>query len=128
MLKHHDWVKWGLETLGRAPINKKSINPWTNPIMVVPKKSQPNEPPKRRIYVDLYGKLCGPKVFITLDIRSGYYHISLSKKYPNQEQLLLPLLANFSSMQSYLGCHKFQPNFKTSFVKLQWIISTIWDI
>ena len=31
---------------------KKSINPWASPIIVVPKKSAPGEPPRWRMFVD----------------------------------------------------------------------------
>ena len=29
-----------------------SVSPWASPIVVVPKKSTPNEPPRRRLCVD----------------------------------------------------------------------------
>ena len=78
--------------------------------MIVPKKSAPGEPQRRRMCVDyrrinklqpevtkadggkecisliplpkideLYAKLKGYKVFSSLDLRSGYYHIGLSE-------------------------------------------------
>ena len=79
--------------------------------MVVPKKSAPSEPPRRRMCIDfhavnalqpkvvkadskakgnltlhplpnidqLYAQLRGAKVFMTLNLRSGYYHIELGK-------------------------------------------------
>ena len=108
-LKHFDWVKKEITTLECAGIITKSISPWASPVVIVPKKSAPREPPQRRMCVDfrklnkqlpevhnmsggkgcislvplpkideLYAKLQGYKVFSTLDLRSGYYHIGLS--------------------------------------------------
>ena len=51
-LKHHDWVKQEIETLLEAGIIEDSISPWASPIVVVPKKSAPGEPPRRRLCVD----------------------------------------------------------------------------
>ena len=59
-LKHHDWVKKEIEILDRAGIINKSISAWASPVVIVPKKSKPGEPPKRRMCVDfrrLNGKL-----------------------------------------------------------------------
>ena len=90
---------------------KKSISPWASPIVLVPKKSAPGEPPGSRMCIDfrklnelqpevchtdletggnislvplpkidkMYSRLRGAKVFSTLDLRSGYYRISLSE-------------------------------------------------
>ena len=51
-LKHHKWVQEEIETLERAGIIAKSMSPWASPIVVVPKKSQPGEPPKKRLCID----------------------------------------------------------------------------
>ena len=51
-LKHHRWVQEEIETLERAGIITKSMSPWASPIVVVPKKSQPGEPPKKRLCID----------------------------------------------------------------------------
>ena len=98
-----------ISTLERAGIITKSISPWASPVVIVPKKSAPGEPPQRRMCVDfrklnktqpevhnmnggkgcislvplpkideLYAKLQGHKIFSTLDLHSGYYHIGLS--------------------------------------------------
>ena len=48
-LKHHRWVQEEIETLERAGIITKSMSPWASPIVVVPKKSQPGEPPQEEI-------------------------------------------------------------------------------
>ena len=86
------------------------MSKWASPIVIVPKKSAPGEPPKRRLCIDfrkvnelqqevitagktngqisihplqkideMYAKLKGAKVFSTIDLRSGYHHITLSK-------------------------------------------------
>ena len=51
-LKHYSWVQQEIETLEQAGIIKKSLSPWASPIVVVPKKSRPAEPPRQRMCVD----------------------------------------------------------------------------
>ena len=51
-LKHHKWVQEEIETLERVGIIAKSMSPWASPIVIVPKKSQPGEPPKKRLCID----------------------------------------------------------------------------
>ena len=51
-LKHYDWVQKEIITLERAGIITKSISPWASPVVIVPKKSAPGEPPERRMCVD----------------------------------------------------------------------------
>ena len=51
-LKHHQWVQDEIETLERAGVITKSMSPWASPIVVVPKKSQHGEPPKKRLCID----------------------------------------------------------------------------
>ena len=51
-LKHAEWVKRELNILEQAGVIVKSISPWASPIVVVPKRSAPGEPPKRRLCVD----------------------------------------------------------------------------
>ena len=53
-LKHHDWVKKEIEEIECAGIIEKSLSPWASPIVIVPKKSGPGEPPKRRMCVDYH--------------------------------------------------------------------------
>ena len=86
----------------------RSISPWASPIVIVPKKTEPGEPPRRRLCVDYrvinsllpevqkahskakgvltlvplpqieYARLRGSKIFSTFDLRSGYHHMALS--------------------------------------------------
>ena len=51
-LKHYEWVQREIESLKRAGVITKSMSKWASPIVVVPKKSAPGEPPKRRLCVD----------------------------------------------------------------------------
>ena len=48
-LKHYEWVQKEIESLECAGIITKSMLPWASPILIVPKKSSPGEPPKRRL-------------------------------------------------------------------------------
>ena len=109
-LKHYEWVQREIESLEHAGVITKSMSKWASPIVIVPKKSAPGKPPKRRLCVDfrkvnelqqevitagktkgqisihplpkideMYAKLKGAKVFSTIDLRSGYHHITLGK-------------------------------------------------
>ena len=51
-LKHAEWVKKELNILEAAGIIVRSVSPWASPIVVVPKRSAPGEPPKRCMCVD----------------------------------------------------------------------------
>ena len=51
-LKHVEWVQKELEILERAGVIKRSMSPWASPIVIVPKKTEPGEPPRRRICID----------------------------------------------------------------------------
>ena len=51
-LKHYEWVQREIESPERASVITKSMSKWASPIVVVPKKSAPGEPSKRRLCVD----------------------------------------------------------------------------
>ena len=51
-LKHAEWVKRELNILEATGIIVRSVSPWASPIVVIPKRSAPGEPPKRRMCVD----------------------------------------------------------------------------
>ena len=121
-LKHYSWVQQEIETLEQAGIIKKSLSPWASPIVVVPKKSGPGEPPRQRMCVDfrkindlqpqvrrvdsatsgnislvplpkidkMYAVLHGAKIFTTLDLRSGYYHINLDEESKAKTAFVTP--------------------------------------
>ena len=125
-LKHYEWVQREIETLERAGIVERSISHWASPVVIVPKKSAPGEPPRRRICVDyrilnklqpevmkadsgkgcisliplpmidgLYAKLKGYKVFSSLDLRSGYYHIGLTELAKPKSAFILSSLPKY---------------------------------
>ena len=51
-LKHYDWVRQKIETLEKSGVIERSLSRWVSPVIVVPKKSTPDEPPRRRLCVD----------------------------------------------------------------------------
>ena len=51
-LKHYDWVHQEIETLEKSGVIERSLSRWASPVIVVPKKSAPDEPPRRRLCVD----------------------------------------------------------------------------
>ena len=51
-LKHVDWVQKELDTLEKAGVITHSVSPWARPIVIVPKRTEPEEPPKKRLCVD----------------------------------------------------------------------------
>ena len=61
-LKHVEWVHKELDILEKAGVIVRSVSPWASPIVIVPKKSEPGEPPKRRMCVDyrMLNKLLTP--------------------------------------------------------------------
>ena len=51
-LKHYDWVCQEIETLEKSGVIERSLSRWASPVIVVPKKSAPDEPPRRKLCVD----------------------------------------------------------------------------
>ena len=51
-LKHYEWVQKEVEQLGRTGIITRSVSPLASPIVIVTKKSAPDEPPSRRMCID----------------------------------------------------------------------------
>ena len=121
-LKHYDWVRREIETLEKAGVIERSLSPWASPVIVVPKKSAPDEPPRRRLCVDyrrvnalqqevkrtdrstgcltlyplpkideMFAKLGGAKVFSTIDLRSAYYHIGLTRELQAKSAFVVPM-------------------------------------
>ena len=52
LLKHYEWVHKEIESLECVGIITKSMSPWASPIVIVPKKTSPGDPLKRRLCVD----------------------------------------------------------------------------
>ena len=132
-LKHVEWVKKELNILEAAGIIVRSVSPWASPIVVVPKRSAPGKPPKRRMCVDyralnkllppvkkahsnakgilslvpltkideIYAYLKGSKVFSTLDMHSGYYHVEMTEEARPKTAFTLP--ANLGKWE-FLRC------------------------
>ena len=51
-LKHTTWVQRELEILEKAGVIVRSVSPWASLIVMVPKRTAPGKPPKRRLCVD----------------------------------------------------------------------------
>ena len=118
----------------KAGIIERRISPWTSPVVIVPKKSTPGEPPRRRMCIDywrinklqlevtkadsgkgcislipllkidkLYTKLKGYKVFSSLDLRSGYYHIGLTDSAKPKSAFMLSSLGKYQFNRVLFG-------------------------
>ena len=48
-LKHYEWVQKEVDQLEWTGIITRSMSPLSSPIVIVPKKSAPDEPPRRRM-------------------------------------------------------------------------------
>ena len=121
-LKHYNWVRKEIETLEKAGIIERSLSQWASPVIVVPKKSAPDEPPRRRLCVDyrrvnalqqevkrtdkttgcltlyllpkideMFAKMGGARVFSTIDLRSAYYHIRLTRESQAKSAFVVPM-------------------------------------
>ena len=121
-LKHYDWVRQEIETLEKSGVIERSLSRWASPVIVVPKKSAPDEPPRSRLCVDyrkvnalqpevkrtdkgtgclslyplpkideMFSKLGGAKIFSTIDLRSGYYHIGLTRESRAKSAFVVPM-------------------------------------
>ena len=51
-LKHYEWVRKEIKILEKAGVIVKSLSPLALPVIVVPKKSTPDKPPRRRLVID----------------------------------------------------------------------------
>ena len=51
-LKHATWVQKELEILEKAGVIVYNVSPWASPIVIVPKRTAPGEPRKRRLCMD----------------------------------------------------------------------------
>ena len=121
-LKHYDWVCQEIETLEKSCVIERSLSKWASPVIVVPKKSAPDEPLQRQLCVDyrkvnalqqevkqmdngrgclslyslpkideMFSKLGRATVFSTIDLRSGYYHIGLTRESRAKSAFVMPM-------------------------------------
>ena len=51
-VKHYNWVHQEIETLEKSGVIERSLSRWASPVIVVPKKSAPDEPPQRRLCIN----------------------------------------------------------------------------
>ena len=51
-LKHYDWVRQEIETLEKSGVIERGLSRWASPVIIVPKKSAPDEPPRRHLCMD----------------------------------------------------------------------------
>ena len=121
-LKHYDWVRQEIETLEKSGVIERSLSRWASPVIVVPKKSAPDEPLRRRLCIDyrkvnalqpevkrtdkgtgclslyplpkideMFSKLGGARIFSTIDLHSGYYHIGLTRESRAKSAFVVPM-------------------------------------
>ena len=121
-LKHYEWVRQEIETLEKSGVIERSLSRWASPVIVVPKKSAPDKPRKRRLCIDyrkvnalqpevkrtekgtgclslyplpkineMFSKLGGTTIFSTIDLRSGYYHIGLTRESRAKSAFVVPM-------------------------------------
>ena len=105
-LKHYDWVRDEIDKLLEAGVIGESHSRWLASIVVVPK----GDCGKRlsvdfmvlnaitRTYVwpmpmvkDIFAKLGKGKIFIMLNLRSGYHHIALDDDAIKKTAFVMPL-------------------------------------
>ena len=118
-LKHREWVQKELETLEKARVIVRNISPWASPIVAVPKKTKPGEPPRVDYRVingllpkvqmahskakgvltlvplpqidHIYARLKGSRIFSTFHLRSGHHHMELSPEARAESAFVTPL-------------------------------------
>ena len=93
-MKHYDWVKNEIEKILAAKVIHSSHSSWSAPIIVVPKGDGGkclvidyralNKVTRKFTWPmpkveDIFSKLNGATYFTTLDLHTGYHHISLGK-------------------------------------------------
>ena len=122
LLKHYYWVCQEIETLEKSGVIERSLSRWASPVIFVPKKSAPDEPPRRRLCInyqkvnalqpevkrtdkgtgclslyplpkidEMFSKLGGVTIFSTIDLRSGYYHIGLTRESRAKSAFVMPM-------------------------------------
>ena len=79
-LKHYEWVQSKIESLEWAGIITKSMSKWASPRVIVPKKSAPREPPKRRLCIDFRKVNALQQEVLTNGKTTGHFSIHLLPK------------------------------------------------
>ena len=51
-LKHYEWVQKEVDQLEQTGIITRSVSPWASPIVIVPTKLAPDEPPRRHMCIN----------------------------------------------------------------------------
>ena len=51
-LKHYNWMQQEIETWEKSGVIERSLSRWALPVIIVPKKSAPDEPPWRRLCIN----------------------------------------------------------------------------
>ena len=54
VLKHYEWVQKEVEQLEQMGIITRIVSPWASPIVIVPKRSAPDKPPRRHMCIDFH--------------------------------------------------------------------------
>ena len=132
-LKHYEWVWKEIEMLEKVGVIVKCLSLWVSLVIVVPKKSAPDEPPHRRLVIDyrrinllqqqikradkstgclslyplpkideMFAKLNGSRIFLTIDLRRGYYHIGLTEGSRPKSAFVVPM-GNFKFLRTPFG-------------------------
>ena len=98
--KAMDWLKQEIDRLLKTGVIRHSQSPYSSPVVIVPKKSKPGEPPKFRLCVDyrwlneqtkkdaypipriqeLLPRLARARFFSSLDLVSGYHQVPMAKE------------------------------------------------
>ena len=116
-LKHYNWVRHEIETLEKSGVIERSLSRWASPVIMVLKKSAPDESPRICLCVDalqqevkrmdkstgclslyplpkideMFLKLGGTTIYLTIDLHSGYYNIGLTRESRAKSAFVVPM-------------------------------------
>ena len=94
-----EWLKTEVESLLKAGVIRPSKSSYSSPIVIVPKKTAPGDPPKFRLFIDyrwlneqtkqdpfpipriqdLLPRLAKARFFSSLDLASGYHQVPMAQ-------------------------------------------------
>ena len=119
-LKHYEWVRKEIETLEKAGVIVKSVSPLASPV-IPKKSAPDEPPGRRLVIDyrkinslqqqikradkstgclslyqllkidEMFAKLNGSRIFPTIDLRSGHYHIGLTKGSRPKSAFVVPM-------------------------------------